>query len=451
MTDDKPHETFIPFRRADVIEMCLHDASLKEEDKSRFQTFCDILTAYYHFSFHSVLERLKNFFSPIDPDAGVKPFRSPSKEECESKIDAFYRDFERLLVKANFQPLGEEDLKRAFVDKTLIHLNIDVDLESFDNYIFYYRGSKRAATTQKILSFYQKEITFELFERVILLLKYKEREYFRQKGIDIGKLNFTPGRTYIFYYKNVPKADLEILFPNVKISMTLKDRLLFLLPAFGVGLSTLFKISTNLILIIGFILFMLGWTSFAQRLNVDEELIQKSLIPTIAALASVIVVLGGFAIKQYMNYKNKWVKFLNDVTQTLFFRKISVNAGVFQCLVDAAEEEECKEAILAYFHLLTSDKALTKAELDTRIERWFEDKFDTHIDFDVEDALEKLDKLKGNITLKNQNGETVEEISLISCDGEGGWKVLPLDRAILVLDLIWDNVFQYHGVVNPDE
>jgi hypothetical protein len=37
-------------------------------------------------------------------------------------------------------------------------------------------------------------------------------------------------------------------------------------------------------------------------------------------------------------------------------------------LIDAAEEEEIKEAVLAYYFLLISDGKLTKNEVDRRIE-----------------------------------------------------------------------------------
>ena len=40
---------------------------------------------------------------------------------------------------------------------------------------------------------------------------------------------------------------------------------------------------------------------------------------------------------------------------------------------DAAEEEETKEIILVYYHLLTSPDPLTPAQLDDRIERWMEE------------------------------------------------------------------------------
>ena len=444
MSDDEPRETFIPFQRADVIKMCLQDGRLKEDEQAKFKTFCEILTAYYHFSFHSIQERLKAYFTPADPDSDLKPFLDNTEEENEQQVDRFFEDFEKILIKANFRPLNQEDLEIAFQKESLIHLRIDVDFDHFERSLVYYRGTKKKTTTVKSLFYFNKELTFDVLDRVILLLKYKDKEYFEQKGIKLSTLNFTPGRTYIFYYKNVPKADLEILFPNIKISMTWKDRLLFLLPAIGVGIGTLIKSGAQVLLLFGLIFFLVGMTSLAENFGFDQE----NLIPMIVTITSISTVLAGFFIKQYMTYKNKWVKFLNDLTQTLFFRSISINAGVFQCLIDNAEEEECKEAILAYYHLLTSEEKLTKQALDERIEQWFEDHFDTALDFDVEDALEKLETLKGVIVVTDQEKEAIEERRLIAKDEDGHWLAQPLDTAVTILDSIWDNIFQYN-VVTP--
>jgi hypothetical protein len=42
--------------------------------------------------------------------------------------------------------------------------------------------------------------------------------------------------------------------------------------------------------------------------------------------------------------------------------------------IDAAEEEEFKEAVLAYYFLLVSGAGLTRLELDRAVEKWLADK-----------------------------------------------------------------------------
>jgi hypothetical protein len=62
---------------------------------------------------------------------------------------------------------------------------------------------------------------------------------------------------------------------------------------------------------------------------------------------------------------------MKALSENLYFKNFDNNAGVFHHLIDAAEEEEFKEAVLAYSFLLTEDRDLTIAELDGAIENWF--------------------------------------------------------------------------------
>ena len=88
-----------------------------------------------------------------------------------------------------------------------------------------------------------------------------------------------------------------------------------------------------------------------------------------------------------------------------------------------AEEQECKEAFLAYYFLLTSDGAPTADALDQRIEDWLRQTFNADVDFGCEDALTKLDRL-----------------GLLRRDGER-LSVLPIDDALVRLDQVWSDFF----------
>jgi hypothetical protein len=173
-------------------------------------------------------------------------------------------------------------------------------------------------------------------------------------------------------------------------------------------------------------------------------------MPVLAALLSIIVVLGGFAVRQYNTYKTKQMKFLKNVTDTLFFRNLSSNTGVLQSLIDTAEEEECKEIILVYYHLLTDPAPLTAAQLDDKIEAWVEQNFGVKIDFDINGPLQNLEKLRGKILLPGQDEAQAPEKALLTRDGRGVCHLLSLEESKTIIDYIWDNAFRYasSGVVS---
>ena len=60
---------------------------------------------------------------------------------------------------------------------------------------------------------------------------------------------------------------------------------------------------------------------------------------------------------------------------------------------DEAEDSECNESLLAYYFLLAAGDSLSAVELDKTIERWFEQRWQSTLDFEVEDALAKLLRL----------------------------------------------------------
>ena len=110
----------------------------------------------------------------------------------------------------------------------------------------------------------------------------------------------------------------------------------------------------------------------------------------------------------------------------LYYLTLANNASVLTRLIDSAEDEEYKEAMLAYFFLWRSagraDAADRPARLDARIEEYLREKTGIAINFEVADALGKLFRL-----------------GLVHRDPQGGLHALPIDQALEVLDRLWDD------------
>jgi hypothetical protein len=441
MASYKDREAFIPYRREDIIELCIEDGHLPDSDAQKFRDFCSILVAYYHFKFHSYQERLKDNYAPFSPDAATKSRVEPTPDQLEKMETQLIDDFNTILERANYIPISKNSLKKAFEERSLISVNTEVDLNNFDELACYYRGNVyRTTQVQKL--FRKVEMKINTFERVVLLIKFKNKNYFTEQGDDLEALDFQPGKTYLYFYKNIPKFDLELLFPNIKIKMTWKDRLMLIVPGIGAAVPVILKILPKLLIIVGAILFFTLGPSFIENLNVNEEDV-RNIMPVLVAVLSLLIALGGFAYKQYSKYKSKHIKFRKKVTDTLFFKNMANNASVFQSLIDAAEEAECKEMILVYYHLLTSKKALTPQQLDSQIETWMDQKFDTKIDFDINGPIRNLGDIQGKLVENKKDSASKSEISLLKKDSQGNCHVLPLEKAKSLLDYVWDNIFDY--------
>ena len=153
---------------------------------------------------------------------------------------------------------------------------------------------------------------------------------------------------------------------------------------------------------------------------------QEDQLKTALGALSGLVALGGFIARQWVKYQRQSLKYQKELTDNVYYRNINNNAGIFDYIIGAAEEQECKEAFLAYYFLGTASPAPTQDELDQRIESWLKETFAVDIDFEVDDALRKLDRL-----------------GLLKRDG-GRLSVPPPDEALERLDSHWDNYFQFN-------
>jgi hypothetical protein len=437
-------EAFIPYSRQEIINLCLADGKIPPEQEESFHEFCQILAAYSHFKFHRILEDLKANFVPFNPDLDrpyleQQPKRLSDMEQMEEDL---IESFTRILTYANYYPIPQKTLEKALTESSLFDLKTEVDFNDFERMVCYYRGDISQSMSIKKWWFKKSNKEIEIFERVVLLIKFKEEQHFQEKLDTQTELSFKPGKIYCYLYKNLSKLDIEFIFPNVKMSMTWKDKLLFGVPAIGAAIPLVLKTLPQLILIAGVILYLTLGHQPIEKLEVKEEEV-RNITTLLITLLSLVITLGGFAFKQYLNYKNKQMRFQKSVTETLFYRNIASSQGVFQYLIDAAEEEECKEIILVYYHLLTSNIPLTAEELDDRIEDWLETKFGTTIDFNIQHTLQNLATIQGEIKQQQSHIYSMKKISLLKRDRNNFYSVISLDEAKQVIDYVWDNAFHY--------
>ncbi|MFC1834347.1 TMEM143 family protein [Thermodesulfobacteriota bacterium] len=415
MTDDRNRDRYIPFRKQDIVRMLLDEGRLGTEDERRdFNLFCKVLASIFHFEFHESLEKLKDSYYPLNPD--LKKWGSFSPEELESSSNELFKTLLDVLNHANYDEISAEEIERAQEASAALKVTIVVDMDDYETVKLFYRG--RRVETMEIKELYglrKRTIEEEVLERVVLMVRFKPKEYFDAKS---GKsLPFEPDSTIIKLFKDVPRKDLEILFPNSRAVMATKDKLLLVVPAVAGGVPLLLtKVWPALLVTLVVVSAYLG----------IEGTVQENQLKQAIAAFSALAALGGFCLKQWMKYKNKRYEFQKELSDNLYFRNLVNNVGVFHSLIDAAEEEECKEAFLAYYFLLTSDGALTEPELDRLVESWFETGNGCILDFECDDALGKLQRL-----------------NLLEKKPDGSLQVPGLEAALARLDELWDGFFEF--------
>ena len=403
-------EHFIPLTRADADRLAVEQAPAALQQDVR--ELAVVLNSLLHVEFHERLERLKELYAPLDPDSDTRrpPGAPPPPADGAHQLGAALAE---ILQRANYVELSREELDAALEQDSPFMLRVHVELADFAELVVYSRGRRTESVQVKRLLRRGREHELEVFERVVVLARVKPAQELpedRREGLPVG-----PGRTLVKLFRNVPVADLEMVLPNVEVRMRRRDRVLLGVPAAVGGVVLLVtKLSASLLLTGALIAWWLGLR--AEKVEIGA--------PQILGLVIALAALGGFVLRQVGAFKNRRIKFMKALADSLYFRSLDHGAGVFHRVIDEAEEQDGKEALLAYVGLLQRP-GLMEAELDALVETWLLAWCGTRIDFECDDALAKL-----------------ERFGLLRKDGER-LSVVPPTEAKVILDQRWDNWFTY--------
>jgi hypothetical protein len=207
---------------------------------------------------------------------------------------------------------------------------------------------------------------------------------------------------FLKFFRDIPKDDLEMMLPGARLMMPFSQRV-------KMGGS----VASGLAL--------LGY-------NAAKQVIGAAVLGA-ASIYGLFFALIGYGWRQYAGYQNTRNVYNLRLTQSLYYQNLANNSGVIACLIDEAEEQDCREAILAYYYLwrFAGADGWTQAELDDRIEQELERLAGLKVDFEVDDALEKLVRMK----LATQVGDR--------------YAAVPIEQALEVMDETWDGIFTYHN------
>jgi hypothetical protein len=395
MAEYKDREHYIPLRRSDLVELLCKDRGMDAESAAQFRQFCDLLAATFHFEYHRMLEELKDEYAPFDPDEVTKPITTLSADERQQKLDSLFQRFGWLMERANFKHLDRKVVDDASKESTDWGLNMQVDWSVFERMDLYARGdSVGNRYRRRWRNFFRQEaVQLELYQRLVLIVKLRASKRLPRE-VDTQDV-------FLKLFKDIPKLDLEMLLPGARMQMPGIARL----KLGGSFLTGLAMISYSIFRQIAGAI-VLGWQFF--------------WVPLMGIL--------GYGYRQYYGYQTTKTAFSLRLTQSLYYQTLGNNLGVLMHLLDEAEEQESREAMLAYYYLWrhAAEQGWNASNLDDYVEMDLERLANIKVDFEIDDALAKLERLN----LVTKNGDR--------------YAAVPIDKALESLDYAWDNYFKYN-------
>ncbi|CAN6485632.1 unnamed protein product [Victoria cruziana] len=431
-------ESVVPILKPKLI-MALANLLERPADRTEFLKLSKrveyTIRAWYFLQFEDLMQ-LYSLFSPIDGDQKLRQQRL-SSEEIDELEQKFLNYLFQVMEKSNFKIVTDQEIEVARNGKYLLNLPISVDESKLDSkllskffsqhlhenlpefaekYIIFHRGIgidktsdyfimekldmiisrawawfldvtglqtllfRRHSQSQRTNSKRTDEISDhsendDVYERIRienmelslknLFGKIPIQEPTFERMIVVYRRASNKGQDdrgiHIKHFKHIPMADMELVLPEKKNpSLTPMDWVTFIVSAV-VGLVTLVS-------------------------SIEKP---KADIWVIIAILSGLV---GYCAKTYFTFQQNMATYQNLITKSMYDKQLDSGRGTLLHLCDDVLQQEVKEVIIAFYVLMEQGRA-TKEELDKRCEELMESEFGLKCNFEVDDAVQKLEKL----------------------------------------------------------
>ncbi|MEZ5908458.1 MAG: TMEM143 family protein [Hyphomicrobiaceae bacterium] len=409
-------ERFIPVTRFALIDRLTRPHSWPDtqvaNDARRFFRYLDF---WRRQRYAAQLLSLEQDYEPFNPDSDLLITRKIGPADRLVMQKRLVKNMATLLEQANFERIDVKQVQLILTRDSHYGLDLFVDLDAFEEILIYYRGATNTRHSRRSLRklfLHKEEFDVPIYQRLFILFKLKpeadrvrevmerekctEKEALRQVRRLRGRLPAAvkPENVYLKLFKNIPRTDIEMVFPNTKVRFRIRDKIKLGVTAGGgtvagiVGTVTKLMAATNPV-----------------------------------GLAVAVAGFGGLLFRQIMSFFQQHQRYMVVMAQNLYFHSMADNHGVMTLLADRAVAEDVKEEILLYSVL--AKESVKKAdfnEVKVAIEQYLINAFGAEVHFDLHDALERL-----------------ERDGLISETPDGALVAMPPAEAAKRIDQLWDS------------
>ncbi|KAK4269596.1 hypothetical protein QN277_022733 [Acacia crassicarpa] len=169
-------------------------------------------------------------------------------------------------------------------------------------------------------------------------------------------------------YERIPIPDLSVIFPHKKLSFRVID-----------------TVRLDAASILGLLAFVINY-KFEDVLSSPS-----AIFLDVVAISALII----YVTRVVLGYKQTWDRYQLLVNKTLYEKTLASGFGSVHFLLDASEQQQYKEAILAYAILLKAEKGQVtcRQSVQDKCERFMYEAFKVKVEMSIDKAVNTLSRL----------------------------------------------------------
>jgi hypothetical protein len=378
----------IPVPKSDMIEGLLAEGRLDDAEQATLRQFARMLGAIFHYQYFEELDRLRQAYFHFDPE--VNPLACGLAKDLEAAYHSLSEEFARILADANFIEITHDEITRAFAERTLVRVKIKAPVEDYRDVRMFRRGHHTETIDVAFwFGLRRRPLQVDVYDDVVLMVATwpdamaPAQARKSRAGARRARRKIRSGAVLFKFFRHIARADLKALFPNVRVVMSLTDHITLGVPAIVGGVPILIKLASTVTVLLLVLAFYVGLTG-----TIGDHDTERAL----AALSGLFA-LGAFILRQWGNFHRQSLIHQKELTDNIYYRNVNNNSGIFNYIIGEAEEQDWKEALLAYYGLLTAAAPLTREALDARIAELLARVFGVSTEFEIDVALARLKRL----------------------------------------------------------